>query len=294
MKTSKQRETKYNSIALFILLFVGLHANGQSSRDSIVKVDSYSKYLGLTCTFREKLIKSVEQQDSFSVNSLRKIISVYQPCEDCQVMKSPLTTIREDVLLNFFTQSYDKLLAGINEEVDYFSLINRKEKIYQDPNFECGNLTLGLLDFWKAQSSTIVSEIEKSKLSNEEQGILIFYWQSILLYIEAGEDLPSTISEDASNFLQNYPDSQDRDFVNRLQSMKKVYHPNGMSLGFGLGKPILVGNIKNYLKGDFAFQFEVGWTYRGWNLTLGYRELTFNYSDTLQLNRIDDLVIKES
>jgi len=123
---------------------------------------------------------------------------------------------------------------------------------------------------------------------------LILYWESILHYIEGEEELSPTISINAATFLSEYPETKYTRLVQQLHSMEKVYRPNGMSLGFNIGKVQTVGNIKSYLKGNSALDFELGWTYRAWHLRFGYRALGFDYSDTLKLSRIDDLVITES
>jgi len=287
-------KTIYKSITATILLFVALTVNAQSKVDSTITADNFSKYLGLSCELRENLVKATQEKDLLTVNRLMRTVISFQPCPECQEWETPLYTRREGELLLFYTQTYEELLRNIRLEVDYFSTRRERLKGHNDPNFECGNLTTEMLAFWQRQTDFVIAELSESELNSEEKDLLNLYWKSILLYIEAENELSPNISEVASTFLREYPESNYFGFVQELNSMEKVYRPNGISLGFGIGKPILNGGISNYLKGDLAFDFEAGWTYRSWNLKFGGRIQSFNHQDSLRFNRIDDLVISES
>jgi len=242
---------------------------------------------------RENLIKSVKSGDTLTIKKLRNT-KISFPVSEEQTIKSRLLTARENQMLQFYIGEYDKLLSDIKSANDYFLSSKKIEKGSDYPNFDCGNLTLSLIDFWRRQSDSIITKIQQSTLTTPEKELLTLYWEEILLYIESEKSLLPDINKKATEYLEKYPDTQYKSFLERLRGIKRIYQPNGMTLGFGLGKSYPTGPIDKYLKDDITFNFDVGYTFKKLNLSLGYRLHGFNYQDSLRLDHIDTLNLNQS
>ncbi len=261
--------------------------------DTIVSADNYSKYIGLNCMLREDLINAVKANDTLTIKKLRNTTVVF-PYSVEQISKSKLLTERENQMLQFYFSEYDTLLSGIKTEDDYFLSSKKIQKGYGYPNFECGNLTLDILGYWNDKSDTILDSIHKSGLSTPEKELLSLYWNTILLYIKGEKTLSDDINKNAREYLDKNPSTEYRRFLERLAGIKRIYQPNAMTLGFGLGISRPTGIAKEYLQGNFTFDFEVGYTIKNWHFRIGYRTHDFNYRDTITLDRIDNLEINQS
>lgn len=242
---------------------------------------------------REDLINAVKANDTLTIKKLRNTTVVF-PYSVEQISKSKLLTERENQMLQFYFSEYDTLLSGIKTEDDYFLSSKKIQKGYGYPNFECGNLTLEILQYWKANSVNILESIEQSNLRLSEKELLTLYWKTVLLYIEGEKTLSQDINNKAREYLVKYPSTQYRSFLERLSGIKRIYQPNAMTLGFGLGISRPTGIAKEYLQGNFTFDFEVGYTIKNWHFRIGYRTHDFNYRDTITLDRIDNLEINQS
>jgi len=284
---------KYTILLFIFILIYRVEVYSQNTKDTVIVVDNYSRYIGLTCMLREEFIKSVKNGDALTIGKYRNATIIF-PVSEEQTIKSRLLTVRENQMLQFYNGEYDKLLSDLKTGEDYFLSSNKVEKGYDYPNFDCGNLTLAVLDFWKSQSDNIIAKIKQSTLTTPEKELLSLYWKAIVLFIENEKTLSPDINKKAVEYFEKYPDSQYKSFLERLSGIKRFYQANGMTLGFGLGKSYPNGAIDKYLKGDFTFNFEVGYTFKNWNLSLGYRLHGFNYQDSLRLVRLDTLNLNQS
>lgn len=284
---------KYSVLIIVSLIALSNEGYCQISADSVVKVDNYSKYLGQSCNLREDLINAVKSNDTPTIKKLRNIVIVFHYSDE-QNSKNKLLTERENQMLQFYFGEYDELLSGIKTEDDYFLSSKKIQKGYGYPNFECGNLTLDVLGYWSEKSETILDSIYKSDLSTPEKELLSLYWKAILDYIEGEKTLSDNINQNAKGYLDKNPGTEYKMFLERLAVIKRIYQPNAMTLGFGLGISYPTGIAKEYLQGNFTFDFEVGYTIKSWHFRLGYKTHNFNYRDTITLDRIDNLEINQS
>ena len=284
---------KHTVILVISVLAFCIEGYSQHAKDTTIYADNYSKYIGLSCTLREDLIKSVKSGDTLTIKRFQNTTLAFSMSEE-QTIKSRLLTVRENQMLEFYNSDYYKLLSDLKTGQDYFLSSKKMEKGYYYPNFECGNLTLGVINFWKSNSDSILDNIEQSDLTTSEKELLTLYWEAVLLYIEGEKTLALSINKKAKEYLEKHPDSQYKTFLERLIGIKRIYQPNAMSLGLGIGKSNLTGNVNSYLQGNITFDFEVGYTIKNWHFRLGYRLHGFNYRDTLRLSRIDNLEINQS
>ena len=283
----------YTTLVIFLMLLFSIDGYSQNTKDTVIAVTDYSKYIELPCLLREDLIKSLKNGDTVSVKKLRKA-TVILSSSDGQMIISRLLSVRENQMLQFYIGEYDKLLSDLKIGKDYFVSSYIVEDGYDYPNFRCSNITLSVLDFWKSYSDSIISKIEQSGLSAPEQEMLVLYWEEILLYIESEETLSPEINKMAAEYLDKYPDTQYKSFLERMSSIKKIYHPEGGTVGFGIGKSFPSGAMDQYLEGDFTFYLGIGYTFKNWNISLGYKGQLFNYKDSLRFDHIDTLTLIQS
>lgn len=283
------------TLLLFILFaFFLVDGIAQSENDTVITVDQYTKYLGLTCSLREEIIKAVKERDSQRLNQLRKTILVYDYPAYEETIKDKLLTKREDIMLQFYSGEYDKLILGIKWGSDYFQKAKIGNANISVPNFECGNLTLDLLDFWKTQTHDILVGVSTSNLTTEEKELLILYWETILLYIESDRTLSPEINKKASDYLLKYPDTPYSSFVQELKGKRKVYRQGGMTIGINFGMDYPNGNIEKYFKGAGLGGLEIGAMFNNWHLRWSLAGYGLNRADTFLLERIDTNQIKSS
>ncbi len=287
---------RVNSFASLLFLIVALchsEAQAQFANDTVIVANNFSKYIGLTCILREDLIKAVANGDTTTIRNFRNATVVLSTSEEVTI-KGKLLTYRERRMLQFYFGEYDKLLSGIEMDRDYFFCENNVEIGHDYPNFECGNLTLAMLTFWKGQTEKIINQIQQSSISTQEKDLLIFYWEAILLYIEGDTTISADFNKKAAEYLEKYSNTKYRSYIERLATMKRIYQPNGMTLGLGFGQSLLNGPIDKYLNGNLVFDAEVGYTFNAWKIGLGYRLREFRNKDTMRLERIDTLKITQS
>lgn len=282
------------AITVFIVFILICCSNGfAQTKDTSIVVDNRSKAIGYSCFLREDLIEHVKNGDTLAVNKLRNTTIAFKYDDEITV-KSVLLTAREDQMLQFYNGEYDKLLKGIKGKYDYFLSSDRNKKGYRGPNFECGNLTLFMLDFWKKESVNIISDIKESELLTAEKDLLILYWNNILSYIEDERELSPEINEKAKGYLNQYPETEYQSFVSRLSTIKRTYKPRAMFVNFGLGKSYPTGPIDSYLQSDIVMDFDVGYNYNNWNISLGGSLHGFEYKDSSKISQIDTIQLSES
>jgi hypothetical protein len=271
-------------LTVIILVTFSQVAIGQVEFDT-VKTELYSDYKELTCDLRQELILALKSNDKTKLKQLRNTrIPFYSDTIQ-------LYTLRENILLRFDLQEYDTLLAQVLKSKDYFSIIPKNDPL--NPNFECGNLTIDLLDYWNSETKKIISNIKKSNLEIEEKDLLILYYKGILIYLKAADSLPTELSVLGQAYLAKYPKSKYSDFISKKFILaKKSYIRQGMTLSFHLGRTLPVGNISNNLGSNIYFDFDLGYEYNRWAFLLGGK-LSANKTNNL-ISIIDTIAIEES
>lgn len=288
----KSKVKKYTVFLTIFISFGCIALYAQQAKDTLITVNNYSKYIALTCVLREDIIKAVKTNDTLAIKTLRNATIVF-PISNEQTLKSRLITAREDQMLQFYRGAYQKLLFDVKNGNDYFLSPKKTGEGYGSPNFDCGNLTLATLMFWKSQSAIIHAEVQRSALTTPEKELLILYWDAILLYLEGEKTLSLDINKKARAYLDKYPDTKYKNFIENLSRIKRIVQPNGVTLGFALGKSYPVGVIDSYLNTDFAFEFVMGYTLKGWDFQLGYRLHSFEYRGAKYPDHIDTIQIKQ-
>ena len=139
--------------------------------------------------------------DTLTIKRLQNTTLAFSMSEE-QTIKSRLLTVRENQMLQFYNSDYDKLLSDLKTGQDYFLSSKKMQKGYYYPNFECGNLTLGVINFWKSNSDSILDNIEQSDLTTSEKELLTFYWKAVILYIEGEKTLALSINKKAKEYLE--------------------------------------------------------------------------------------------
>jgi len=281
---------------LFGQLF-NFNGYSQNLNETIIVAKNDSEYNDLACNLRKNLINSVKSDDTLEVKKIRNTIITFHDY-DKTTIKSKLLTTRENQMLQFYNGEHNQLLSDIELKKDFFisksKPIDVESQSYVLPDFSCGDLTLSSFNYWESQSNIIISKIQLSFLSNPEKELLIMYWEQILLYIEANETLSPDINKKAIEYLEKYPNTKYRDFVERLSLIKKHYKLFAITgvIGFGGSHP--TGTINKYLKNGNNLIFELGIPYKKWNLSLGYNVHNLYYQDSLRLERIDTINFNQS
>ncbi len=270
--------------------------HAQADKDTIIHLKQYSKYVGFTCILREDLINAVKTGDLETMDRLRHTtLALGFPNDDeLTEYKSKLLTRRENIMLQFYNGEHNDILTAIKDRRDYFQKSILGNAQYDYPNFECGNLTLEALEFWKTQSGSILETIGASSLTAEEKELLVFYWEAILLYIESERTLSADINKKATDYLMKYPDTPYLSFVQELKGKRKVYRLNGMSIGLNFGMDYTNRNIEKYFKGRGMTGLEAGAMFNNWHVRFSMGAYDLNKADTLLIERIDTIQITKS
>tara|TARA_B100000809_G_scaffold245861_1_gene273250 strand:+ start:3987 stop:4400 length:414 start_codon:yes stop_codon:yes gene_type:complete len=112
-------------LVISVLAFC-IDSYSQQTKDTTIKTDNYSKYIGHSCSLREDLIKSVKSGDTLTIKRLENTTLSLSMSEEL-IIKSRLLTVRENRMLQFYNNEYDKLLSDIKTDKDYF-LSSKKMK----------------------------------------------------------------------------------------------------------------------------------------------------------------------
>jgi hypothetical protein len=277
-------------IIVTLLIFMGLGVYSQGNNDSLIRTDNWHEFNARLYFNRRALIDSLKKENKHAVAEYRKIKvseNENQPnnCPDELKYAVPVISAREGVMLDFYLGDLDILDSGLNQDGFFHKNSNNDQSAI---DIECGDITLGMISFWTAKTSSIVENIETSALSSETKDFLMLYWKLILLYIQSDEKLDPSIKDLGEQFLAKYPTSKYASFIRKnITDIRKIYRFNNFSLDFSAGVPILTGTITKYLSENSTISLRAGYEYRKWSFIFDYFICDFNVKDSLP--RIDNI-----
>jgi hypothetical protein len=253
-------------VQLVILLLIGnsVFSQTESLRNQVLQYDNSKSELItkarriLADKFIEGNIQEIQKWRNYLIDSLEssEYLALYE---------------QETDLLAFWTEDYQLFL---NKLKVYNSSLNRINKITPVPD----NLYRLLISKTTENYSALLFRIDNSQFSEEEKSVAKMY---LMLYIA---DLPElnitqdTLNHYANNFLNSFPASEYRNFINNnvRNETKKRAISGGLEFIVG-GGTLFTGRLNNYFRNGYSLGIGFEIYYKRMGLLANY---TFSFSRT--------------